>query len=104
LKIYDHSELYKAFNMAFKDRFLYFLPKMSVADAVPVIRVQYRGPTLGNQIAIENFVNFLIKQYETFKDITPYLASPDKLNLVLLYLEGCFLVHNQQPTLAEPLC
>lgn len=77
---------------------------MGIADAIPPIRVQFRGPVLNNGITIENFCNFMMKQQKNFEDITPYLSNPEKLSLVFLYIEGSFLIHKLLPSLTEPLC
>ena len=67
---------------------------MSIADAVPCMRVQYRGPAFNNPLVIESFIGFLAKQKEEkFSDIKPYLSSPDKIGHIMLYLEGSLMVY-----------
>lgn len=76
---------------------------MAIVDAIPPMRLQFKGPTLKNGIVIETFANFLMKERSKFEDITPYLESALKTNTVLLYLEGAFLMHQQLPNLAEDI-
>ncbi len=77
---------------------------MNLTNIVPIIRSQFKGPSLRNPVVIEMFISFMQKELANIEKKVYDNPKGDDLQLTLLYLEGCFLIHPQAPELAEAIC